>query len=238
MGELGKRYPSELSGGQQQRVAVARLLATKPAVFLMDEPLSNLDARLRMDMRSELKRLHYDTGATTVYVTHDQMEALELATQVVVMNQGRIEQIAPPMELYTRPATVFVADFIGAPRINLLPAQIVSDAGTAWAAVEDFRIPLGWAPETERVVVGARSESIEIFTEPAPDAVEFSIYAILTNGPEQIIHARRNKTLLVIRETRDLALKMDQAVWLKFDTSAINLYDRETEKLLTPTVRH
>ena len=111
--DLGERYPSELSGGQQQRVALARLLVTKPSVFLMDEPLSNLDARLRVDMRSELKRLHRDSHATTVFVTHDQTEAMTLASLVGVISEGRIQQLASPGEIYRQPANIFVANFIG-----------------------------------------------------------------------------------------------------------------------------
>ena len=125
MSELAGRYPSELSGGQQQRVALARLLATKPPVFLMDEPLSNLDARLRTDMRVELKRFQTAVGSTTVYVTHDQTEAMTMSTRVVVMKDGSIQQVAAPRELYRKPTTTFVADFIGMPRINLVPLRAV-----------------------------------------------------------------------------------------------------------------
>ncbi|MFB3150956.1 MAG: ABC transporter ATP-binding protein, partial [Alphaproteobacteria bacterium] len=113
MGGLGERYPSQLSGGQQQRVALARLLATRPPVFLMDEPLSNLDARLRMDMRSELKRFHHDADATTVYVTHDQSEALTMSNRIAVFDDGVIQQLATPNTLYEKPENAFVAGFIG-----------------------------------------------------------------------------------------------------------------------------
>src|SRR5512136_3035129 len=114
------RYPREMSGGQQQRIALARMLAYRPKVFLMDEPLSNLDARLRMDMRVELKRLHHVAGATTIYVTHDQVEALTMSTTIAVMKEGVIQQVATPDRIYHYPSNLFVADFIGNPKVNLL----------------------------------------------------------------------------------------------------------------------
>lgn len=118
--EYASRYPSELSGGQQQRVAIARTLATNPRVLLMDEPLSNLDAKLRMEMRTELKRLHRETGATFVYVTHDQLEAMTLATKICLLDKGVLQQYAPPLTVYNKPANTFVADFVGSPTINFL----------------------------------------------------------------------------------------------------------------------
>ena len=115
------RYPSQLSGGQQQRVALARMLAVDPDVLLLDEPLSNLDARLRLEMRTELKRIHEETGATVVFVTHDQMEAMTMATHIAVMSEGELQQVAPPMEMYERPANRFVAEFVGSPPMNIVP---------------------------------------------------------------------------------------------------------------------
>src|SRR5512142_600440 len=118
------RYPREMSGGQQQRIALARMLAYRPKVFLMDEPLSNLDARLRMDMRSELKRLHHVSGATTIYVTHDQVEALTMSTKIAVMKEGVLQQLDTPDRVYHFPGNLFVADFIGNPKVNLLDGTI------------------------------------------------------------------------------------------------------------------
>ena len=118
------RYPREMSGGQQQRIALARMLAYRPKVFLMDEPLSNLDARLRMDMRTELKRLHHISGATTMYVTHDQVEALTMSTTIAVMKEGVIQQMDTPDKIYHYPANLFVADFIGNPKVNLIPGRV------------------------------------------------------------------------------------------------------------------
>ena len=133
---LLERYPRALSGGQRQRVAMGRAIVRHPRLFLFDEPLSNLDAKLRMQMRSEIKRVHQTVETTTIYVTHDQVEAMTLADRVVVMNAGRIEQVAPPQELYAAPATRFVATFIGSPGMNILPATLESGARRrGWTAV-------------------------------------------------------------------------------------------------------
>jgi iron(III) transport system ATP-binding protein len=121
------RYPSELSGGQQQRVALARMLAIKPSLLLLDEPLSNLDSNLRLEMRSELKRLHQSIGCTIIFVTHDQMEAMTLATSIAVMNKGKIEQIDKPMEIYNNPKSLFVAKFVGSPQMNIINSEIDND---------------------------------------------------------------------------------------------------------------
>ncbi|HHX37535.1 MAG TPA: ABC transporter ATP-binding protein, partial [Clostridiaceae bacterium] len=125
--EYMNRYPSELSGGQQQRVAIARAIASEPPVLLLDEPLSNLDAKLRIDMRSELKRLHVETGTTIVYVTHDQVEALTLSTQIALFEEGRIVQVAAPLDLYDNPRNLYVADFIGNPQINFIDGTATID---------------------------------------------------------------------------------------------------------------
>jgi multiple sugar transport system ATP-binding protein len=231
MDGLGKRYPSELSGGQQQRVAVARLLATKPPVFLMDEPLSNLDARLRLDMRSELKRLHHDTGVTTIYVTHDQTEAMTMASCVVVMKDGLIQQVASPREIYQKPANLFVAEFVGMPRINLLPAKTVRENGRAWLEIDDFRLPSQHPPQ-ENVIVAVRPEDVAIFLESQTDALEFKVYSVLPSGPELFVQVKRRDRTLMIRETQQLDLQMDQPVWVKIDPLAINLYDQTSGNLL------
>ncbi len=129
IGMFMDRYPSELSGGQQQRVAIARTLAPKPRVLFMDEPLSNLDAKLRLEMRQELQRLHFDTGGTVIYVTHDQMEAMTLATKICLIENGVLQQYAPPLEVYNHPKNVFVADFVGSPSINFIEARVTADQG-------------------------------------------------------------------------------------------------------------
>lgn len=232
MNGLGDRYPSELSGGQQQRVALARLLATKPPVFLMDEPLSNLDARLRLDMRSEIKRIHHESGVTTLYVTHDQTEAMTMASHIVVINKGQIQQIGTPHEIYRQPANLFVAEFVGMPRINLLPARTILENGNFWLEADDFRLPAAWLPPQEKVIISARPEDMSIHFQPQPDAVEFKVYAVQPTGPETFVQLKRGHRTVVVRETGQVDLKMDQSVWLSIKFSEVNFYDEKNGRLL------
>ncbi len=229
---LDDRYPAEMSGGQQQRVALARMLAPGPGIFLLDEPLSNLDARLRMDMRSELKRLHRETGATVVYVTHDQIEALTMSTQVAVLKDGRLEQLAPPDDVYLRPATLFVADFMGNPKMNLLPATARQEAEQTVLDFRGFSLICPKTPLHRDVVVGIRPESIALSLEPATGAVEFKVYSALPAGSELIVNARREGVTMTVREVRPLRLDIDVPVWLSFDPATFNLYDPDTSRLL------
>lgn len=148
IGEFMDRYPNELSGGQQQRVAIARTLAPGPKVLFMDEPLSNLDAKLRLEMRSELKRLHHDTGATFVYVTHDQLEAMTLATQICLINNGVVQQYDPPLDVYKRPNNLFVADFVGNPAINLVEAKAKQDADGIHLSLLNGQVKARFIPNT------------------------------------------------------------------------------------------
>src|SRR6266481_5771778 len=167
IGDLLERKPGQLSGGQRQRVAIGRAIVRQPQVFLFDEPLSNLDAKLRAEMRIELKELHRRLDATIVYVTHDQVEAMTLATRIAVMNRGVIEQIGAPQEVYDRPATIFVAGFTGAPPMNLVPGRIVASAGAvafrADGAESDIALAalrLGTLRAGQRVIFGIRPEDI------------------------------------------------------------------------------
>jgi ABC-type sugar transport system ATPase subunit len=229
MEDYEDRYPREMSGGQQQRIALARMLAYRPKVFLMDEPLSNLDARLRMDMRTELKRLHRISGATTIYVTHDQVEALTMSTNIAVMKLGVIQQMAPPDEVYHFPANIFVADFIGNPKVNLLDGA-VSNANTI--KIGDFTIPVNTYSALGETVVAVRPEDIPILTEYDPDAVEFSAYSILPAGADTTIVARRGKTEIVIKEMGICKVQLDQKIWLKFNPETLNLYDKVSGNLV------
>ena len=224
------RYPREMSGGQQQRIALARMLAYRPHVFLMDEPLSNLDARLRMDMRTELKRLHHISGATTVYVTHDQIEAMTMSTKIAVMKLGVIQQMETPDMVYHYPANLFVADFIGNPKVNLMPGWV---SGQNSVDVGKFNIPVKTFDKTGEVVVGLRPEDIVIYTEPTDGAVEFNAYSVLPSGADTTIIARKGDTELTIKEMGVSKIQMDQPIWLSFKEDAINLYDKETEALIT-----
>ncbi len=223
------RYPREMSGGQQQRIALARMLAYRPKVFLMDEPLSNLDARLRMDMRAELKRLHYSSGATTIYVTHDQVEALTMSTLIAVMKEGVIQQVDTPDRVYHCPSNLFVADFIGNPKVNLLDGA-VNRKNTV--DLEEFSIPIPTNGTKGKVVVSIRPEDISISTRPVPESVEFTTYSVLPAGADTTIVARRGNIELNVREMGISRLQMDEKIWLKFDVNTLNLYDKESGNLI------
>jgi ABC-type sugar transport system ATPase subunit len=223
------RYPREMSGGQQQRIALARMLAYRPKVFLMDEPLSNLDARLRMDMRTEIKRLHHVSGATTIYVTHDQVEAMTMSTNIAVMKEGVIQQLDSPDRVYHFPENLFVADFIGNPKVNLLDGWVSSKN---LVDVGKFNIPVKTYNKTGDVVLGIHPEDILISATPSKDAVEFQAYSVLPSGAESTIIARKGDTELTIREMGVSKLQMDQKIWLTFDEDAINLYDKATGDLI------
>lgn len=186
--ELRNRYPAEISGGQQQRVAIARTIGPRPSILLLDEPLSNLDAKLRVEMRSELMRIHRATGATSVYVTHDQVEAMTMATHVAVLNKGHVEQFGPPVDLLRHPETTFVATFLGTPAANLIPATRRDRAflfedrpiAAAPAGIEDTRVELLY--RAQDVAIGAvdgRPQLSGTFTEAAPIAGQTMVTALV-----------------------------------------------------------
>jgi multiple sugar transport system ATP-binding protein len=225
------RYPREMSGGQQQRIALARMLAYRPKVFLMDEPLSHLDARLRMDMRAELKRLHHVSGATTIYVTHDQVEALTMSTNIAVMKLGVIQQFDTPDKIYHFPANLFVADFIGNPKVNLLDGVV---SGKNSVDLGKFKITMNTSNAAGKVVVGIRPEDIAISPQPVPGGVEFSAYSVLPSGADSTIIARLGEVELTIRVMGITKIKMDEKIWLTFDPHTLNLYDKESGNLITP----
>src|SRR5262249_39394804 len=159
--DLLARKPKELSGGQRQRVALGRAIVRDPQAFLMDEPLSNLDAKLRTGTRAELARLHRELEATFIYVTHDQVEAMTMATRIAVMAEARLQQVGTPVEVYDRPATTFVAQFIGTPPMNLFPAELRQEASAVIAYASDLRVRLGGGSADRRdVYVGARPEHL------------------------------------------------------------------------------
>ena len=223
------RYPREMSGGQQQRIALARMLAYRPKVFLMDEPLSNLDARLRMDMRAELKRLHYSSGATTIYVTHDQVEALTMSSCIAIMRDGVIQQVDTPDRIYHFPANLFVADFIGNPKVNLLDGYV---DGNGCVKLESFSIAANTRHAHGPVVLAVRPEDISISTRPIRDGIEFSAYSVLPAGADTTIVAKNGNTELNVREMGISKIKMDDKIWLKFDPATLNLYDKESSNLI------
>jgi multiple sugar transport system ATP-binding protein len=224
------RYPREMSGGQQQRIALARMLAYRPKVFLMDEPLSNLDARLRMDMRAELKRLHHISGATTIYVTHDQVEALTMSSEIAVMKEGVLQQVDTPDTVYHYPANLFVADFIGNPKVNLLDAMM---DGRGSVNLGKFNLSVETQHTVGAVVVAIRPEDILISSKPIPGAVEFIAYSVLPSGADTTILARLGGIEITVKEAGTSKTKMDDKIWLKFNSETLNLYDKESGNLIS-----
>jgi ABC-type sugar transport system ATPase subunit len=224
------RYPREMSGGQQQRIALARMLAYRPKVFLMDEPLSNLDARLRMDMRSELKRLHHVAGATTIYVTHDQVEALTMASSIAVMKEGVVQQLDTPDRIYHYPANLFVADFIGNPKVNLLDGVVEKKD---FVNLGKFDVVTDTYNTSGKVVVAVRPEDISILFSPEEGAVEFVAYSVMPAGADTTIIAQLGDLFLTVRVAGISQIKMDDKIWLKFNANTLNLYNKESGYLIT-----
>jgi ABC-type sugar transport system ATPase subunit len=220
MSALRERYPSELSGGQQQRVAVARLIALRPSILLMDEPLSNLDAKLRTEMRAGLKRLHRDLNATTIYVTHDQIEALTLSDRVVVMNEGEIMQEATPYDIYHHPANLFVAEFIGDPGINLFEGEVKGDR----LECADVNLPVAKGL-SGRVIASVRPESIEVSFDAKPDWLEARIENVQPTGAHTIIQVIAGDTAITLLQPGFITLDYGASVWLDFKLDTFNFFD-------------
>jgi len=229
------RKPSQLSGGQRQRVAIGRALVRKPQVFLFDEPLSNLDAKLRLEMRTELKRLHQMLQTTVVYVTHDQIEAMTLATRIAVMRDGRIEQLGTPEEIYNEPATLYVAGFVGAPSMNMLQATVAD--GKLAIAESDVRIALparyaNAAREGARLVVGIRPEALRVATALTGLSLPVEIEVVELTGPELVTTARiGTQRLTACLPPRSQVAKGEKRS-LTFDETALRLFDPSTGKAL------
>ena len=237
--EYAGRYPSELSGGQQQRVAIARSIVAKPRILLLDEPLSNLDAKLRIEMRSEIKRLHRDLGTTVVYVTHDQVEALTMSTKIAVFFEGRLVQVDTPRMIYGNPADRRVADFIGNPSINFLECdaqrdgdKVIVDSGLGRMVIEGVNARnRGTAAETAsgdalrgHAVLALRPEHIAISREPLAGAVEARIYSAMPAGSETLVHCVVGETTFLAKTIGQEEFSPDQRVWLSIQQDKINLY--------------
>ena len=214
------RYPRQLSGGQRQRVALARAIVRRPSVFLMDEPLSNLDAKLRSYMRAELKRLQADLGVTTIYVTHDQIEAMTLAHRVAVMNTGIVQQIATPREIYDNPANLFVAGFIGSPPMNTIPGEIADGA----FVTADGRVPIGDFAPRKNVIFGFRPEDARI-VEPADGDIRGLIYACELTGNETIVTVQVGKGQTVVKMDKNYDVPADTPVGIAIDRDKIRMFD-------------
>lgn len=231
------RYPSELSGGQQQRVAIARAIVSQPKLLLLDEPLSNLDAKLRIEMRAELKRLHQDLKTTIIYVTHDQVEALTLSTKIAIFFEGKLVQVDTPMNIYNYPADVRVADFIGNPKINLVEGICIENKN-------EVRIisPLGEMVIKEKngienlnkkeVILALRPEHIFINDKFKEGCIECQVYSVLPAGSETLVHIKVQDKYITAKVIGQAKLATDQKIWISYANEAINLYDKNSGQLL------
>ncbi len=237
--ELLDRYPSQLSGGQRQRVAVARALVMRPEVLLMDEPLSNLDALLRLQMRAELKKLHREVGTTTVYVTHDQIEALSLGDRIAVMREGEIVQLDTPNEVYDKPATVFVAGFIGTPPMNFLRAEVKEGEGKVHLAVGDFVVEVHeeWRGRLKEMlgqtlILGIRAENIEVRPSPEEGTLPAQVVVSEPLGSQQLLTVQVGNDVLKVATSPDLPIRPGQTIGLVFTKEKIRLFDEASGKAL------
>lgn len=234
------RYPNELSGGQQQRVAIARAVASNPKLLLLDEPLSNLDARLRVDMRSELQRIHKELGTTIIYVTHDQVEALTMSTKIALFKAGEISQVAPPMELYMNPIDLQAADFIGNPRINFLEGKAKYENGKLFVKCEldnyvfdkadmtDEEVPSG---EFE-CVIAIRPEQIQIFEEEAEGRIPVQVYANQPAGSETLVSLKTGNSDFLSKQIGLAHYDLDQTVYVSIAPEKINIYNAKSTRLI------
>jgi multiple sugar transport system ATP-binding protein len=230
------RFPRQLSGGQRQRVAMGRAIVRDPQVFLFDEPLSNLDAKLRVQMRTEIKELHQRLKTTTIYVTHDQIEAMTMADKIVVMHDGLVEQIGAPLELYDRPANLFVAGFIGSPAMNFLRGAISVNGTASFNGANGVRLPLQAVPvnaEGRPVIYGIRPEHFVI----ADDGAEAEVQVIEPTGSETQVVAKlgsqeNSQDIIVVFRERH-PFKPGDKIRLKPDPRLVHLFDEATGQRLT-----
>jgi len=235
--DLLGRTPRQLSGGQMQRVAIGRAIVRNPEVYLMDEPLSNLDAKLRVIMRVELKRLQKELGVTTIYVTHDQAEAMTMADKLVVMRNGRIQQVGPPDDVYLNPANIFVAGFIGSPAMNFIPCAY--DSGSYMLASESFSYG---APErisqiladrsVNNLILGIRPEDVMVLWEEKEHAIPATVYVTEPLGKENLLTLKIGPHMIKASVPGRVAAKLDQDVWLEFDPEAVHIFDGDSEKVI------
>ena len=249
------RKPSHLSGGEMQRVALGRAMVRRPKAFLMDEPMSNLDAKLRVDMRTELKRLQHRLGATTIFVTHDQVEAMSMADRIVIMHQGSLQQIGTPQEVYNQPQTVFVAQFMGSPSMNLINGKVQAQTGLNPDSSEEGEPALHlnhtdvWIElsaeqisrigQSDEIIFGVRPEHIVVSKEPMEQGCKASVHLVEALGSVNIIDIFLGENpetgdLVLLRARTHPAFKPDvgQSVWFDFDAKQVRLFDRQTEQVI------
>ncbi|OUM95770.1 MAG: hypothetical protein BAA04_12225, partial [Firmicutes bacterium ZCTH02-B6] len=237
--EYLQRKPSQLSGGQQQRVALCRALVKQPDLLLLDEPLSNLDARLRIETRTEIKRLQRELGITTILVTHDQIEAMTMADRVAVMRAGIIEQLSEPLELYQRPANLFVASFIGDPPMNLVSMEYQVDGGTPKLVGGNLAVTL--PPEaragleqasSRQVVLGVRPEDWRLSSQPVDGKPAGEVYMLEPLGRDTLVDVRVGQQAIRALVPGGAPIRIGDRVWLDWDVDRMHLFDAQTEARL------
>jgi multiple sugar transport system ATP-binding protein len=236
--DLLDRKPRQLSGGQRQRVAVGRAIVRKPEVFLFDEPLSNLDAKLRVQMRSELIKLHYQLESTMIYVTHDQVEAMTMGDRIVIMSNGEIQQVGAPMEVYDHPVNLFVAGFIGSPAMNLFPGKLAAQNSDVWVDLGKFQLKLPKSHVARygdrvnhKVVFGIRPENVSDRAsagESQQERVGAHVAVVEPLGSEVMVELGTGDHTFVARFAPDTAARPMQDIAVYFDMSRYHLFDAET----------
>jgi multiple sugar transport system ATP-binding protein len=235
------RKPKQLSGGEAQRVALGRAIVRDPRVFLMDEPLSNLDAKLRIYMRAELKRLQKDLGVTTVYVTHDQVEAMTMAERIAIMNYGVLQQLATPDKVYDSPQSLFVAGFIGSPPMNFIDCTFMEKDGECFIDAGVFTLPIpdtiGHAVKQQatssKLILGVRPEDILVHKKRVPVAnVEGEVYVLEPLGSEIVLDLKVGDNLIKAKTPPDFRANTGDSVWLSFDINRVHVFDKKTEKAI------
>jgi multiple sugar transport system ATP-binding protein len=232
---LLKRKPGQLSGGEQQRVALGRAMVRRPQAYLMDEPLTNLDAKLRTSMRAELKYLQRDLGVTTLYVTHDQIEAMTMGDRIAVLKKGSLQQIGTPSDIYETPVNVFVASFVGHPIISMLKCRIedgalVLEADGAKFTLEGNLRASATRAKNQNVVLGLRSEDVRIHVAEAPGAIPAAVYAVEPLGDRCIYDLKLGTVLLRARTDPEFILNQGDRVWVSFGGDRAHLFDARTEE--------
>jgi len=235
------RYPRQLSGGQRQRVAMGRAIVRNPQVFLFDEPLSNLDAKLRVQMRAEIKELHLRLRTTAIYVTHDQIEAMTMADQIVVMNDGIIEQIGAPLELYDRPANPFVASFIGSPAMNLLEAELEVSNFIALRGASRWTAPPVQANDLaghRSIRLGIRPEHLQLCSPDQTQALRGRITVIEPTGADTLVHVKTEAGDLVALFRERHAFEVGALIGLQSDPSLLHIFDRALGHRLNLDIKH
>jgi len=234
IGELVERYPAQLSGGQQQRVAVARAIAVRPKIFLMDEPLSNLDAKLRVSMRTELKAIHAKTGATTVFVTHDQSEAMSMADRIVVMKDGGIMQTGAPEDVYNHSTSLFVADFIGTPPTNFIDVALQASNGQLHLVNPHFKLSLDQAQEAalrsygqQQLILGVRPESI-LLVDEANALLSAPALVVEPQGSHQVVAIELQDKIIKVIAPAQPKIIAGETVHLAFKGDSLHFFDPVT----------